>query len=256
MDLQLTGKRAVVTGASDGIGAAISKALVAEGVRVLGAARRTEGASIPGLDYVAMDLAPASAPAALVEEAVGRLGGHDILVNNVGAGYLRAGFASMTDAEWEQVLNLNLMTAIRAMRAALPQLVADGGGVIVNIASVNAVVPAVEAPDYSTSKAALLSVGKAVAGEYARAGVRVVTVSPSAVATPFWLGPDGIAAQVSAATGTPADEIAQGTAESNPLGRFLEAEEVADTVAFLASPRASAITGTDVRVDGGFVQTM
>lgn len=255
MDLGLTGKRALVTGASDGIGLAIGNTLAVEGVRVLGAARR-DRASEPGFEYVAMDLADPDAPAALVSEAVSRFGGIDIVVNNVGAGRLRFGFTSVSDDDWHEALNLNLMAAIRTMRAALPHLVLDGGGVIVNIASVNAVVPSVEAPDYSTSKAALLSVGKAVASEYARAGVRVVTVSPAAVATPFWLGPNGVAAQVSAATGTPPEDIANAAAEANPLGRLLSVDEVAATVAFVASPLASAITGTDVRVDGGYVQTM
>lgn len=255
MDLDLNGKRAVVTGASDGIGLAVSKALAAEGAHVLGAARRTT-VTPNGHDYIAMDLAEPSAPAALVEEAVARYGGLDILVNNLGAGRLRMGFISVTDEDWNEVINLNLMCAIRAMRAALPHLTAGGGGVIVNIASVNAVVPSVEAPDYSTSKAALLSVGKAVASEYARAGVRVVTVSPAAVATPFWLGPDGVAAQVAAVTGSALEEVVKATAASNPLGRFLDADEVAAAVTFVASPRASAITGTDLRVDGGYVQTM
>ena len=253
MDLQLQNKRAVVTGASDGIGLAICRALRAEGAHVLGAARR----DVPEADgdHVAMDLAPAAAPAELVDHAVRRFGGLDVLVNNLGAGRLRMGFTSVTDEEWDATMNLNLMTAIRAMRAALPHLAAQGG-VIVNIASVNAVVPSVEAPDYSTSKAALLSVGKAVAQEYARAGVRVVTVSPAVVATPFWLGPDGIAAQVAAVTGTPSDDVLASVAEENPLGRLLDPDEIAAAVAFVASPRASAITGTDVRIDGGYVRTM
>lgn len=255
MDLELTGKRAVVTGASDGIGLAASRALLREGVRVLGAARRGAPA-LEGLDYVSLDLAEPEAPLALVSEAVERFGGLDIVVNNVGSGHLRFGFTSVTDEQWQETLNLNLLTAIRTMRAALPHLVADKGGVIVNIASVNAVVPSVEAPDYSTSKAALLSVGKAVASEYARAGVRVVTVSPAAVATPFWLGEQGVAAQIGAATNSSPDDVAREVAESNPLGRFLSAEEIADAITFLASPRAGAITGTDVRIDGGFVQTM
>jgi NAD(P)-dependent dehydrogenase (short-subunit alcohol dehydrogenase family) len=186
---------------------------------------------------------------------VERLGGLDIVVNNAGAGRLRGGFTAMTDDDWLDSLDLNLMTAIRTMRAALPHLV-DRGGVIVNIASVNATVPIVEAPDYSTSKAALLSAGRSVALEYARNGVRVVTVSPGPVGTPFWLGPDGIAAQVEAATGTPAADVLAGTAESVPIGRILEPAEVADTVTFLASARAGAITGTEVLIDGGYVQTM
>jgi len=254
MDLALKDKRAVVTGASDGIGLEVCRGLVSEGVRVLGCARRP-APELGGLEYVQTDLTAEGAPAAVIEAAVERLGGVDIVVNNVGAGRLRAGFTSMSDEDWLGSLDLNLMTAIRTMRAALPHLV-DRGGVIVNIASVNATVPIVEGPDYSTSKAALLSAGRSVALEYARSGVRVVTVSPGPVSTPFWLGPDGIAAQVEAATGTPAADVIAGTAESVPLGRLLEPAEVADAVTFLASARAGAITGTEVLIDGGYVQTM
>lgn len=254
MELELKDKRAVVTGASDGIGLAICRSLLAEGVRVLGCARRP-APGLDGLEYRTADLTEDGAPEALIADAVERFGGLDILVNNAGAGRLRAGFTSMTDEEWLGSLELNLMVAVRSMRAALPHL-ADGGGVIANIASVNATVPIAEAPDYSTSKAALLSAGRSVALEYARNGVRVVTVSPGPVATPFWLGPDGVAAQIEAATGTPAADALAGTAESVPIGRFLEPGEVADAVTFLVSGRAGAITGTEVLVDGGYVQTM
>jgi NAD(P)-dependent dehydrogenase (short-subunit alcohol dehydrogenase family) len=128
--------------------------------------------------------------------------------------------------------------------------------VIVNVTSVNSRLPAEDATAYSASKAALLNVGKAVATEYAAKGIRVVTVSPGLTATPMWLGSDGVASQIAALQGSTLDEVAEATAASTPLRRFITPEEIANCICFLASSRASAVTGSELVVDGGLTPTI
>jgi NAD(P)-dependent dehydrogenase (short-subunit alcohol dehydrogenase family) len=255
MDLNLTGQVAVVTGASTGIGRATAIALAAEGVRVVGVSRRPPDGDVQGVSHFGADLSEPDAPARVIEHAIAVHGRLDILVNNAAAGRVFDGFLSEDPDEWSATLNLNLMGAVRAMRAVIPHLVVQGG-VIVNVTSVNSRLPADDAAAYSASKAALLNVGKEVATEYAAKVLRVVTVSPGLTATPMWLGVDGIASQVGARLGQSASEVADATAASTPLGRFILSEEVASCICFLASPRASAVTGAELVVDGGLTPTI
>jgi len=255
MDLQLEGKIAVVTGASTGIGRATALALASEGAVVVGASRRPPESAADGVTHVVVDLGSAEAPARLVEEVVGRHGRLDVLVNNAAVGKLGREPLDQDEGLWSETLNLNLMAAVRASYAAIPHLLVHGG-VIVNVTSVNGRIPSANAPAYSASKAALLNFGKAIAGHYAAKGIRVVTVSPGLTATPMWLGPEGIANQIGAWDDGDADEIASATASSTPLGRFLLPEEIASCICFLASPRASAVTGVEFVVDGGLTETM
>jgi NAD(P)-dependent dehydrogenase (short-subunit alcohol dehydrogenase family) len=147
------------------------------------------------------------------------------------------------------------MAAVRAMRAALPHL-AERGGAIINIASMNARMPSREIAAYSASKAALLSAGKAVATEYGPQGIRVITVSPGQVSTRMWLGPGGAAETLAARTGSTVEAVVKEASAGIPRGQFTSPEEVAACVAFLASPVAAAVSGVELLIDGGLTPTM
>jgi NAD(P)-dependent dehydrogenase (short-subunit alcohol dehydrogenase family) len=255
MDLTFEGHVAVVTGASTGIGRATAIALAKEGVQVVGASRRPPAADVEGISHFEVDLADPAAPAMLIDHAAQLHGRLDILVNNAATGRLGTGVLDAGDDVWSDALGLNLRAAVRATQAAIPHLLVRGG-VIVNVTSVNGRVPSPQASAYSASKAALLNFGKSVASEYAGQGIRVVTVSPGLTATPMWLGPEGVASQISALGEGEPGAIAEATAASTPLGRFLTPEEIASCICFVASPRASAVTGTEFVVDGGITPTM
>ena len=254
MDLGLAGQAALVTGASSGIGYALCAALAREGALVVGAARREVAGLADTVTSVQADLAEPGGPAAAVEETVRRHGRLDILVNNVGIGHLHEGFLATSDEAWMETFNLNVMAAVRAIRAAIPYLL-ERGGVIANVSSINGHAPVPGLVDYSASKAALASMAKAVSKEYAGRGVRVVTVSPGPTATPMWLGPHGAAAQISAMTGADPRTIVAEAESEIPIGRFSTAGEVAAAIAFLVSPRAAPITGVDLLIDGGLTDT-
>ncbi|MFC9330721.1 oxidoreductase [Kitasatospora sp. NPDC057015] len=261
MDLHLSGKVAVVTGASKGIGLAVTRALAAEGVRVVAAAR-TAGAldDLPEGDRVhpvAVDLSTPDGPDRAVREAVERFGGLDILVNNVGAVRPRVdGFRSVTDEDWLWSLTVNFLAAVRTTRAALPHLIERGAGSIVTVSSVNAFLPDPSIVDYCAAKAALSNFCKALSKEVGPHGVRVNTVSPGPVSTALWLGEDGVAATVARNAGGRPEDVARGAAAQSATGRFSTPEEVADLVLLLAGDRAGNVTGSDFVIDGGLVGTL
>jgi len=258
MDLGLQGRMAIVTGASRGIGLAVTRGLVAEGVRVTAGARKStaeldELAGTGQVQVVAVDLAEPDGPARLVEAAGDRI---DILVNNVGAAPARpGGFAAITDGDWLASLTLDLMAAVRTIRAALPIMAAAGKGAIVNISSVNASLPDPGVMDYSAAKAALANFSKSLSKEAGRNGIRVNTVSPGPVATDLWLGDHGVAATVSRATGAKPEDVQSQAAQQSVTGRFSRPEEVADLVVILASDRTANVTGADITIDGGLIPT-
>ena len=264
MELNLRGKVAVVTGASKGIGLAITRALVAEGARVIAGARDVGGelgalASHDAVRAVSVDLSTPDGPKALVARAeeFGRL---DILVNNVGAVAVRLdGFTSVTDDQWLSSLNLNFMAAVRTTRAALTPMLARGGGTIVTVSSVNSFLPDPGVIDYCAAKAALTNFSKALSKEVGPRGIRMNTVSPGPVETALWLGPDGVAATVAKASGVDPETARQHVVASQggfATGRFTRPDEVADLVLFLASDRSGNITGADFVIDGGLIKTL
>lgn len=255
---ELQDRTAVVTGASKGIGLAVTTALASAGARVVAAARTSSPAldalvKDGGVRWIALDLTEPDSAEQLASAAGPRV---DVLVNNVGAAPARpGGFLSVTDAEWRRTLDVNLLTTVAVTRAVLPRMLEAGGGSIVNIGSINAELPDPMVVDYSAAKAAMANFSKALSKEFGPRGVRVNSVSPGPVETDLWLGGGGVADTVSAAAGlTPQDVMAQ-TAAAAVSGRFSRASEVADLVVFLAGDRAANILGSDIRIDGGYVPT-
>jgi NAD(P)-dependent dehydrogenase (short-subunit alcohol dehydrogenase family) len=261
MDLGLSDKVAVVTGAGDGIGLAVTKLLAEEGAVVIAGSRSTE--NLDGLDRVtgvAVDLAEPDGAASLVDRALADHGQIDVLVNNVGAVRLRLeGFLATTDEDFEWAMNLNFYIALRASRAALTAMVERSSGAIVNVDSVNAFFqPDSGTIDYGAAKAALLNLNKSLAQEFGPKGIRVNAVSPGPVGTALWLGDGGVADTAAAATGVDRD-----TARDNVLasigglatGRLTTPEEVAALVVFLASDQSANTTGSNFVLDGGLIKT-
>jgi NAD(P)-dependent dehydrogenase (short-subunit alcohol dehydrogenase family) len=265
MDLQLTGRFAVVTGASRGIGLATARRLAAEGAHVLGVARTATAELKEVADVVVTaDLATPDGAGA-VADAVPEWApdGLDLLVNNAGGIALGGedpahlgGFATIDDDAWRRTLDLNLLSAVRVTRALIDHLL-KRGGVIVNVSSVGARI-AGPGTDYGVAKAGLTHLTKALSEEYAPRGLRAVTVSPGPTRTGMWTDPDRPAGDLARSLGIEHDQLLAALPQQMGLsiGRLVEPEETAATIAFLASPLAGAITGADILVDGGAVKTV
>jgi NAD(P)-dependent dehydrogenase (short-subunit alcohol dehydrogenase family) len=261
MDLNLDGKVAVVTGAGKGIGLAVTKALAAEGARVVAGSLATD--SLEGLKCVspvAVDLSAQEGPARLVRLAIEEHGRLDVLVNNVGAVRMRTqGFFGTSDEDFAWAMEMNFFIALRASRAALLAMVEKGSGAIVNVASVNAFFqPDAATIDYGAAKAALVNLTKTLSQEFGPHGIRVNAVSPGPVSTDLWLGEQGVAATVAKATGVDADtarETIIAGLGGFATGRFTSPQEVAALITFLASDRTANITGVNYLIDGGLIKT-
>ena len=258
MDLELTDKVAVVTGANKGIGLAITKAMVAEGAHVVAGSLTTENLDgIEGVTAVQMDLLSQDGAAALVRKAIDAHGRLDVLVNNVGGVRIRVdGFLSTSDEEFDWALRMNFFTGLRATRAALGPMLEQGSGSIVNVASVNAFFqPDGATVDYGVAKAAVVNLSKSLSQEFGPKGIRVNCVSPGQVSTDLWLGEDGVAATFANATGVDADTIRASATAAIATGRFTTPQEVATLVTMLASDRTANVTGVNYVIDGGLVKT-
>ena len=251
MDLGLRDRVCVVTGSTGGIGLASARMLAEEGARVVTCGRR----GAPGIGealHVTADLATASGPEQVVSEAVQALGAVDVLVNNVGVAY-QASFEELSDEQWEAIWKLNVMSYVRAIRAVLPAMRERGRGAIVNVSSTSGKRPSTTMPDYSVTKAAVLSLSRLVADVYAREGIRCNAVTPGPTATEAWIGAGGLADQLAARTHRNREEVLAAVAGGRPLGRLAEPDEIAAVVVFLCSERASYVTGAAWSVDGGTV---
>jgi NAD(P)-dependent dehydrogenase (short-subunit alcohol dehydrogenase family) len=261
MDMNLVDKVVVVTGASKGIGLAVSQAFAEAGAFVVAGARHNSP-DLQALEaagsatFVAADLSTPDGPRALIAAAAER-GGVDVVVNNAGAVTPRFdGILSVTDEDWDAALALNFLSAVRVTREAIPHMLARGGGSIVMIGSVNATLPEWNIVDYSATKAALANYAKSLSKEFGPKGIRVNTISPGPVSTDLWLADDGVAAQFAAASGATPDEVVSSVVAGSATGRFTTPREVADLTVFLAGDRSANITGSDVRIDGGYVATL
>ena len=243
---EFAGKRAIVTGGSRGIGAAIVQRLLDGGATVVTSARTKTDDTPEGAVFIRGDISTLEGAQTFVAAALEELGGVDILVNNAAAARAHlAGPSSIPDEEWLDALNLNYLSAVRVTGAALPALREAGeGSAIVNISSGAALTPAPPLAHYSAAKAALNAYGKALASELAPAGIRVTTIVPGNVLTP---GADVIRQDFADAMGVELADVTAGV----PLGRPGDPRDIAEAVAYVASDRAQWVTGTSLIVDGG-----
>ena len=257
-DRELRDLRALVTGASKGIGQAVAGRLREEGAVVLSTARTAPHDLPDGAPFVAADVTTANGCATVVEAVRDRLGGIDIIVHVIGRSSAPAGgFAVLDDQEWQRALDLNLFPAVRLDRALLPAMLAQGAGVIIHITSIQSQLPLPDATmAYAAAKAALANYSKGLSKEVSPRGIRVVRVSPGWVETD---GAVGLVNDLATAQGTDyagARRMLMDSLGGIPIGRPAKPSEVADLVAFLASSRAASITGTEYVIDGGTVPTV
>lgn len=256
--LELDGRRALVTGGTKGIGEAVAARLREAGAKVLTTARSPSAKVAPDTMFVAADITTAEGCAAVAEAVRERLGGIDIIVHVVGGSSAPAGgFAVLDDAEWRRALDLNLFPAVRLDRALLPSMLAQGSGVIIHIGSIQSQLPLPEATiAYAAAKAALANYSKGLSKEVSPKGVRVIRVSPGWVETEAAVGLVNELASHMSTDYEGARKALMASIGGIPIGRPAKPREVADLVAFLASPRAASITGTEYIIDGGTVPTI
>ena len=255
--LELQGSRALVTGATKGIGGAVAARLRKAGARVLATARARPADVNDSSLFISADVTTAEGCEIVAEAVRNHLGGIDIIVHVVGGSSAPAGgFAALGDEEWRRALDLNLFPAVRMDRALLPAMLARGSGVIIHVTSIQRQLPLHDATlAYAAAKAALSNYSKGLSKEVGPKGVRVVRVSPGWVETEAAVG---LVQELARKGNVDYEAARKGLMESLggiPIGRPAKPGEVADLIAFLVSPQAASITGTEYVIDGGTVPT-
>ena len=267
MDLGLSGRACVVTGASRGIGRATARMLCAEGANVLLVARSEERlieaadeCAAAGQDAgcraesLVADVTDPEAAALVVREADQRLGQLDVLVNNAGTAR-RRDLDDVPDEDWYAAWELNVMAPMRLMRAVAPGMRERGWGRVVNVSSSSGKRPSAATPEYSVAKAAELSLSRLYADRYAAHGVLINAICPGAVKSELWTAEGGLLDQVMEMDGLSSrEEALEAATAGRPIGRLAEIDEVAGAIVFLCSEHASYTSGAAWSVDGGVVQ--
>ena len=256
-DLELTGLRVLVTGGTKGVGAALVSTLRDAGMTVIATARSVPEKSPDGVVYIAADLMTAEGCQVVAREVLDRIGGIDVIVNTLGgSSALGGGFAALSDKEWEDAINQNLMPAVRIDRALLPYMLKQGSGVIVHVTSIQHELPLPESTTaYASAKAALSTYSKSLSKEVTPKGIRVVRVSPGWIETEAAVRAATRLAEHAGTDYEGGKKIIMNSLGGIPLGRPAQPQEVADLIAFLISARAASITGTEYVIDGGTVPT-
>lgn len=263
MELGLRDKVVLITGGSAGIGLAAAEMFAAEGAHVAIAARDRDRLNEAGRRITAVggggkvlavagDLSEAGVPERIVVEVAGSLGPIDVLVNNVGHAY-QAVFHELVDEQWEDLWQLNVMSYVRATQAVLPSMRARRSGVIIHVSSTAGKRPSIGMPNYSVTKAAVLSLSRLVADTYAVDGIRSLAICPGPTKSEAWLDAGGLGEQVAELKGVTLEEALRATGKGRPIGRMAEPGEIAGMIVFAASRRGSYITGAALSVDGGSV---
>ncbi len=262
MDLGLHQRACVLTGASGGIGRAAAVLLAGEGAGLLLTGRREEKLSEVAAacreaggeaETVALDITAADAPERLLSACRDRFGRLDVLINNAGTSMIRS-VEELTDEDWQDQWELNVMAPMRLMRAMAPVMAERGWGRIVNVASSAGKRPSGTIDmAYSVTKAAELSLSRAFADLYAEQGVLVNAVTPGPIADELWLAPGAMADQAAAAQGKSREEVLEATAGRTPRGEMGRPEEIAAVIAFLCSEAAANVAGAAWSADGGTV---
>lgn len=257
-DLQLTGQRALVTGGTKGLGAALVQSLREVGAQVMTTARSAPERPVEGVTYVQADLTTAEGVSQLARAVNERWGGVDILINSVGGSTApTGGFAALDDSVWLSELNLNLLSAVRLDRALLPAMLARGSGVVLHVTSIQRVLPLPESTTaYAAAKGALSTYSKSLSKEVTPKGVRVLRVSPGWIETEASVA---FAERMGAEAGTDYEggkRMVMDWLGGIPVGRPATPKEVADLITFLVSPRAASVAGSEHVIDGGTVPTV